>query len=295
MESHETKNVLSQFLREVKTGQENILDVAREVVGDKEQVTVAVQNRVLQPEQPPKPERAESPPRGHVFHTAQAAAEYLAAGYGSEHTVILADAAKREIGLCLNEDAAVGVETCYIRPVVHPVFAPWARLMDEGVIELRRAVLFMQTHRREIVSPKGCELALSLAQVKASTHIEAHFGTPGRGRDAINGVLIKTRVQGQEQTEPVDLPDSITIECPLFVGSESRKLEIDLTLAADGMDKVVVGFTSTHVTAAVMAEFEAMLATLQAKLPDGGVAVLGQLQYGQWQYLGDDEGKDGDA
>ena len=294
MESSEGKNVLSEFLREVKVGQENVLDVSREVLGEgKDKITFAVQNRVLQPEPPLPPERVESPPRQHVFHTAESAAAYLAAGYASEHTVALADAVAQRIGITLDERAIGGVEVCSVTPVLHPIFEPWAVLMKQGPLDLREAVSFLQQHRREIIEPAGRELALDLGQIKASTEIEAHFGTPGKGRDAINGLMVTTRIKGQDQTSPVDLPEFIIIECPLFVGSVARRIEIDLTMAATEAGAVVVMFTSTALTAAVMEEFNAMLDTLAAKLPEGGVAALGRVSYGAgWDYL--ETGKGGD-
>jgi len=275
---------LDTILRRIEKGAETALDVAREALGEgpdaKEKVSIVLANRKLQPEDPRPPLRAESPPRAHVFNDVAGFVAYLEK-FGTRGTVILADVAAQRIGAVLNETAGDGRELLSLAPVLHPLFAPWAAVIDDA-IEIGKFALFLTKHRSAIVH--GREIALLFSQVRIAKHITIH---KGHGLKALNGVICQTEVQGAKSDVPVELPESITLHVPIYAGTEAQDIEVDLTLL-DSDESVAVALTSANLQEAATRTFEAMLAAIRdclGKSDDPPALGLGRLGYGDWKYL----------
>jgi len=249
---------LGGFLRKVAEGKENALEIVKEVLEDgKEKVTIALQNRVLQPEPPLKPERADSPKRAHEFHDVDGLISYLER-YKTENTVVFGDANSGRISVVLDEEASLGFEVLYLSPALHPLFKPWASLIAKGALDITEFAEFLLQNRRVIVEPNARELVLNFSQVRASIRTTVR---KGRGTKAINGVMVESEIQGEGSSEPIDLPETITIETPLYVNTVPREMELDLLVASEG-EKVVVLLGSAMVEEAKYKAFEEMLASV---------------------------------
>jgi hypothetical protein len=293
MSSNDSNNagtVLAEFIRQVREGYENSIAISGGVARDADGTptgevrVVALQNRKLQPEPPEAPQRAESPRRAHVFHDAAGLAAYLEK-YRTESTVVLADVPERAIRVVLDERAADGFEMLHLEPQIHPLFKPWQNLMDRSAdgddIGLKELAEFILLNRRSITAPDGKALAVMFSQVRASTTVTLQ---QGRGRKAVNGIMMTTEIQGQTSTEPADLPDTITINVPLFVGGFVESLEVDILVsAADGGSRLVATVSSPQVEEAMVRAFEVMVADLKA-LP-GVTVALGSPAHRGWEYL----------
>lgn len=273
-------NQISDFLRSVALGTENVLQVVRDLTNDSDHVTVALQNRELLPEALPEPQRSESPPRNHVFYDVAAAAEYLTL-YGGQGTVILADMDGGRMDIVLDEASERGREQLLIKPLPHPLFAEWQATVFDRVMEVNAFAQFVMRHRRYVIEPDGRELALLFSQVTAATSITVNRGG---GKKSVNGVLVETTISGNKRNEPVDLPDSITILVPLFVGSDPVELEVDLLVSARDAETIVVYGSAGGAAEARMAAMQQMLDELKESLPNAVIG-LGSAQYDEWQYL----------
>jgi hypothetical protein len=276
---------IEEFIRKVNKGEENAVDLAQKIRQDgSEQITVALQNRQLQPEPPRPPLRAESPRRCHTFHDVETFAAYLAK-YKTQDTVVLADVPSLLILATLDEKAEDGFETIALRPAIHPLFEPWQELLERAKDEegepltVEAFAEFVMTNRRAVVAPDARELVMVLSQIKASKKITIDRG---RGMKSINGVVIEVSIQGQLKSEIVDLPDSLTLAVPLFIRTDPQQIEIDL-LAVAGATEVYMRAVSADVEQAKVAAFEQMLAECRAI--EGVVVGTGHPQTAAWDYL----------
>lgn len=118
--------------------------------------------------------------------------------------------------------------------------------------------------------------------MRAAVKVEIHRG---RGKDAINGLVVTTEIQGSRAAEHVELPDAIELRTPLYVGTAPVELELDLCVEADKDGEVSVLVTSGTLAEAKVQAFEAMVATIRAGLPAGAVLTLGAPQHEAWNYL----------
>jgi hypothetical protein len=283
--------VIEEFIRNVGRGQENVVDVCKEMLADgkHDRVTVALQNRVLQPEPPAAPAKRESPRRCHVFHDVGGFAAYLVK-YKTANTVILADVANLAITATLDEKAANGFEVIQLKPAVHPLFAPWQDLLAKArsddasdaadePMTVGAFCEFVMTNRRAVVAPDARELVLTLSQVRASKKITIDRG---KGMKSLNGVVIETLIQGASKDEHVELPDSLTLNVPLFVRTSPKQIEIDL-LAVAGDTNVYMKAVSADVDTARVEAFEEMLA--ECRKIEGVIVGTGSPATMAWDYL----------
>jgi hypothetical protein len=91
---------------------------------------------------------------------------------------------------------------------------------------------FME-HRRQI---SGCtkEFLLTLSQIRMSSDVTLFAGG---GADAVNGIIIKTKVGTASDESHVSLPDMITVSMPMYVGTTARDIAIDITVRAGRPDE----------------------------------------------------------
>lgn len=272
-----TPETVHGLLTIAREGEETVLDVTGPA-GDRK---VTVERRRLNAEPPRKPDRAETPPRAHVFHSAKSMGDYLAR-YGGETTVVFADAQGRALHAVVDEVAADGVEHLTMQPQVHDLWRPWGEVVGRTVsLETFRKLVTM--NRRALVTPDGRELAFELNQINASAHVEVYHG---RGKGATNGIKVTTEIQGQRHGEDIPLPDTLVLRVPLFVTDEPREIELDLAFYADREGNVAVAVSTGNVAEALVAAFEGMVKTVRdATAAKKAVVTFGVPAWADWRYL----------
>ncbi len=263
-------------------GKTNILTVAKKLLTEgKESVTLNLETKTV------SPLLAISPRRAHTLHNIEGFVDYLDInGIEGGKTVVLADMARREIQAVLDDTAEHGFEQITFKPVVHPLFEPWRTLLmaEPGVVGLEAFIQVLLTHRRSVVAPDAKDLTMMLSQVRASKKITLHHG---RGKHAVNGLLCETCIEGTNQTDPVDIPDSITIKVPLFLETIAVGLEIDLTLSMGQGEAVIVDCTSADFIEKELELFEkTFLAKIREQFKDKFIVGFGEVDSAAWEFVG---------
>jgi hypothetical protein len=269
----QTNDTIAKLLRRVTEGQESILELSKEG----EVTKVAFGSRKLQPELPVMI-RSESPPRAHVFHTPGSLVDYVTM-YGNDKTVILLDVPAMKGAVVLDETNFDQFECLPFEPVKHPLFSEWAAMLGKRLDVLQFAE-FVMGHRRQVVQPDGREVAMIFSQLQASTKMTV---ARGQGKQALNGVMVETTIQGKKGEAFVELPESITIRLPLFVGEPESEIEIDLLVGAEG-DRLWVSASASGVLAAQFVAFERMADAIKSGCESATVG-LGRVSHGKWDYL----------
>lgn len=268
---------LRSFLRGVAQGDENVIDVMRDLSADGE--VVPGERRVVLTRRPATPERMETPPRAHQFHEVEGFAAYLAQ-YAGAHTVILADLESQRISAVLDETQASGVETVFLVPQTHPLFEPWDELLGMEPVEVMAFAEFVMRNRRAVVEPNGRDLAMLFSQIHASSRTTMQRG---QGKTALNGVMVETVIQGQSHNEVVELPDEITLELPIYVTDASpRRVVVDLLVCERG-GKITVSSSAAGLADLRVRAFLEMLEPLREL--DGPVVSLGSARHVSWEYV----------
>lgn len=272
---------LEKLLKTLPEGQQTVLDIA----GSGPARTVELKVRKLLPEEPRAPKRSESPPRGHVFLSAESLAAYLQR-YGSATTVVYADPQQELISVVLDEKSAVGFEIVTMAPQIHPLWKPWAELAGRP-LKVSDFARFVAQNRRSIVVPEGRDLSLMLSQVRATVTVEIQTG---RGKEAINGLVVSTLIKGEPHRTEVDLPDSITVRSPLYVQTDPKDIELDLCVEATPAGDVVVIVTAGSVAEARVAAFSEMVETIRRGIESlGATLTFGRPAHSSWDYLDESE------
>ena len=275
---------VSQFLESVEIGKANVLNVREQVLPDgTKAVDMQFGQRVLQPEPPSAKPLLRSPRRAHVFHAVEPFRAYLAANAAASCTV-LADVEARRVCAVLDETKETGLEVVSFEAQVHPMLAPWCALLGKSFPVLAFARFCME-NRRSIMSANagndamdGRELALVLSQITATSKTVL---SRGMGVKSINGVMVETEIKGQRRETLVDLPDTITVCAPVFLGCEPRALLFDLLVFASGDDVCV-----TISSASLQEAFEDGMLSFVALLEGiNGVVGLGRINYQPWEVV----------
>lgn len=271
------------LLRKAAEGHSTAFDVVDELSGDGKRLEII--RRKLQPESPESPIRAESKRRDHTFHAVSGFVDYLEC-YGSDHTVVFADADNRKVQAVLDEEAESGREVIDLAPQTHPRWQPWRQMLGQK-IPLAGLFDLVRQNRRAIVEPEGRGLILSLSQVRCSTEVVLHAGQASGKADALNGITIRTKIQGREASENVALPDAIKVLTPVWVDEESQEIEMDLILGAkaDGTE-VWCQLASADIREAEIAAFDGLVEHLRKALTDERFTVThGAFGETEWGYL----------
>lgn len=270
---------LAVEIRNPTEGFETVFEVAEELEGGKRLV---VERRKLQPEPPNPPiapTRAESPPRQHEFHSVETMIAFLDK-YGTPDTVVLCDLKNRKFEAILDSTSQTGFEfvSCVLH--IHPIAARWIGILNRS-IEVQDFAVFVMQNRRSIVDPDGLELAYTFSQVRAAVSIRREIG---KGAKSINGLMVETVINGTKQNAPVDLPQAIAIQTPIFLGGDAYSVEIDLMIDADSDGDVSVVATCSDLDSRMLEACEGMVEQIQRDLPNATVG-LGQPRFGNWKYL----------
>lgn len=225
-------------------------------------------------------QRKESPPTEHVFHEVGGFARYLAK-YGSTDLVVLADTLHMRVAAILDEGADCGREIIQLCPPVHPRLQPWCQHLGQSM-SVETFVLFLREHRRTIIEPPARDVIMALSQIQAKTEVKVH---KGQGKRCLNGVVVKTEIQGVVKDEVVELPETLVISVPLFLGRDPVRIEIDVALDADREGNVIVRMTTGDLTVARYEEFCRIVADLEQALDMKEITfAMGECRYGVWEY-----------
>jgi hypothetical protein len=266
-----TSKQISDLIRSVIPGRETIFQLAEslEEGGDRLEVSFRELPRAL----PDEPEIARPLARSHVFHSIETFAGYL-----NEKSLALADVDSMMIGAVLDETLDHDREEVYFAAKIHPAFAPWHALLGKVTPVIDFAVHCMK-YRRTIVQPDGYELAEVMSQVKASKAVTKWVGV---GKKSINGVMVELEIAGERKGTPVELPDTIAIECPIYIGNTPVHIEIDL-LVTEVREQIVVYCTSTQFEAAKIEAFQQFVQTLTET--GNGTVGFGTLGHREWRLV----------
>lgn len=270
---------IDTLLTRILEGHKTILDVA-EVDGEK-RVEFSLQR--LPAPVPTTPPRQESSARQHVFFEAASFAAYLLRYGTAADTTCYFDPQAEQAWAVLQERAHGGYEVLSFRPQVHPLWKPWSDLVARGRVTLEAFRDFVNQHRRAVRVPEGKALALMLAQIRAAVEVTIH---DGRGRNALNGIVIRSNVQGTDTKELIDLPEEIVLEVPLYVGEPVQRVEMDLVLDASSSGEVTVQIAAGGVQEARVFAFDRMMGTVREALRQiEAVVAYGQPKHVAWAYL----------
>ncbi len=273
---------VNDFLNGLQEGNEHLVDVARKLTEDeggkvKENITFALQKRVLQPEPLNPPVRAESPRRAHEFYSAESFVEYLKENKTTK-TVVLANVDECKIMAVLDEGKKDGFETIVFRPQIHPLFAPWHRLLS-GPVPVQGFALFLLQNKRTIAAPEAAELSMLFSQIRASQKITMHKGI---GKSSINGLVCEVSIVGKVENQEVEIPDLIELFVPLYIDTPSLSVEVDVLVSASDTD-VFVSCSSSDLKVKTVDAFEGMLR--QVREIEGIVIGFGSVSTEPWDYL----------
>ncbi len=272
----ESMTTVEHLLRNIPEGKETIFDLLDE--GGESVKTIDVRRRVLQPEPPIPPvekDVARAKARCHLFNDITTFAGYLKREADAEGAIVLACVDERVITAVLDENDDRDNETIRFAAIEHPLFVPWGGLLENpmGVVDF---ALFAMKHRRAIIDPDGRELAMTFSQVKMSKAVSIFTGV---GKKSLNGVMVDVEIAGERKGMVVDLPETIVIEVPLFVGTSPQRIEIDLLVTNRG-NNVVVYCTAADVERQRIVAFEEMVGTLAEAT--GMLVGLGSIQTRDW-------------
>lgn len=280
--SNDDDNTITTLIREANPGQETVFDLLDQ--GGESVRTIEVRRRDLAPELPQvvaEPNHKENPARRHSFHDVDAFCDYLKAEPKLTDVLILADVDARTLTAVLNETSCeTDREKLTLQAIEHPLFTPWKQLL-KGCTEVIDFSLFCMRNRRAIVEPNGRDVALVFQQVKMSKQVEVNAGV---GTKAINGVMCQVSIAGEVKNELMELPETIAIEVPLFLGTSPQRIEIDLTITGQS-GGVFVFATASDVEAQQVAAFEEMVEKIKSADIPGATVGLGCVQHRDWDRL----------
>lgn len=265
---------VDEVMSELQVGAKTVFDLKKEVSdAGVQSLTVKVE-----PPVPVTPVRAESKRRRHTFYDVASFKAYLE-DYGTDFTVIYGNPQTGIVHAVIDEKAKGGVEVLRFEPMLHPLWKPWETVLLNGSMMLDQFVDFIAKNRRAVRAPSGADLLMMFSQIRASTHSELQRG---KGKKAVNGLMITTEIQGVANKELIELPDFIGIALPIFVRTLPRQIEIDLTVGLKG-DDIQITLAAADLLEAKFAAFEEMFKTLETLT--NMTLTLGEPAHADWDYL----------
>jgi hypothetical protein len=266
-------DAVNGFLEQLSRTHNNSVEVAKRVLDGKENMIVTFKQDVA------VPLRMESPARAHKFWSVDGFIEYLEK-YATEDLVVLANPMDGGMEAVLDERATKGFEVVSFEPLYHPLFKPWAGRIGTRPGHIRDFAKFILEQRHVIASPDARQLAMTLSQIRVSKKVETAMGF---GAQSTNGVMVETKIKGQAQNVEVDLPETITIECPVYMDCRMARMDVSLILE-DDEGGVTVQLISSDVEREKIEATRAMLDKVTSTL--GAVVSLGRVDYSEWSYIG---------
>jgi hypothetical protein len=95
--------------------------------------------------------------------------------------------------------------------------------------------------------------------------------------------MVETKIQGKTAEAFVELPETLTIRLPLFVGEPESDIEIDLLVGSQDTT-IWVSASASGVLDAQLRAFSAMCDRIKEELTEAVVG-LGSVKHGSWKYL----------
>lgn len=250
---------LKDLVRNVVDGTETVFDVIQEVGDGGETGTrVSVGYKALLPE-PLRPVKADAQARNHKFHSLDQFSEYLEREACAETSIVLADFDRRYIVAVLDESDERDRELVSFEAKTHPLFKPWEALIGKAIPVLEFALHVMQ-YRNGVEQPDGRELALMFSQIKASKRVVKHVGI---GPKSLNGVVVEMKIGSEVKETEVELPESVTIDVPLFLSTDPQQLQLDLLVTERGDGELVVFVTAPELEEVRVKAFEQMVRSVR--------------------------------
>ena len=167
-----------------------------------------------------------------------------------------------------------------LTPKINPTFEPWQDMLGKKM-PVTAFAEFLLANRRCIVAPEPKDLISIFSQVRGGIQITREAG---RGNKSINSVTVTVNIQGKTQVDYVDLPESITVNLPIFVRESCQDIELDLLVSATPeTGGIYVVASSSTIELAKINAFNAMLTRL-AEL-SGVVVSTGKPAHAPWNYL----------
>lgn len=266
---------INSFLQDLVKGHNNTVEIAKGMLGGKENIVVTLR-------QPPEtPVRREPQAICHVFTELGGFIDYLRIYADPHGVVVLADAQSGQMEATLDELDPAGRETVRFWPMRHPLFAPWNTM--EAKMPIQDMARFVLVNRGVVTDPDPKLLHLIFSQIKVNATVEA---LQGAGKNKTNGLMVTQTIKGKVDQQVVEIPETITIRCPMFVGdTETQDITFDVCVDAKNPESpVYCTLTSPDIAVKTMSAIEAMLGKIKEALPNGIVG-FGNIAYTPWEYL----------
>lgn len=275
---------IHNLIRAPEKGKETVFELANELDAEGNETgakVLKIERRDLQPLPAEEADLSQSRARSHHFHAAEGFIGYVKKYGSKENAVLFADAKRRIVEASLNELDEHDREIVALEPMTHPRWEPFRRTLGK-TMRLEDMVQLLRENRRAIED--GALIVGVMSQVTCATEVTLH---KGEGRNALNGVLVKTKVSGGgTNSSPVALPESITIVTPILVDEDVQTIEVDLILSAskDGTE-VFAQLSSADLKDAEITAFDGLIGKLRQECPDM-LVTHGSLQERSWRRVG---------
>lgn len=268
---------IEEFIRTLRPGFETIFDLVKSSDGSTAGITVG--HRELQPEPVAEPELSRSPKRNHEFHEIQSFLEYITKT-ATANSVVLADAHRLTATYVINEGSLNGRETCTFIPTLNPLLETWL----EGPWRATDFAQFVIENRR-MITEDARDIAFLFRQLRMAKNIIIE---KGKGKNAINGVMVEVKIgpsgSGDTQQTPLELPDTIQISTPVFLGQSTPiPLEFDLFVYSDKDDQVMVSATNANIKLEIYEQFVESINGLKQDCPENVLVTFGQYLTEPWE------------
>lgn len=271
---------IDHVLRNQENGRETVIDIANELDEDEvphRRVTFGM--RDVAPEVI-EPTIAEARARDHEFHSLKEFGDYLVRECQPiSNAVALADVSENRIVAVLDEKTGNDREQISFLAKLHPLFQPWWDLIGKST-DVREFALFVMQQRSSIVRPEGREMALLFSQVKSSKKVTKRVGF---GAKAINGVMVEIQIGSESKEHEIELPESVDLFVPLFLGLSQTSVTLDLVVHEDKSGNLCVGVTAPGIEERRVEAFSDMVDSLREQTEM--IVGLGQVKHRDWRTI----------
>ena len=225
----------------------------------------------------PLPRKLPSLRRNHVVYDARTFASYVNK-YGNDDTVILADPEESVIVAILDEKAGEGGrENVNLALQIHPRWLPWSVILG---VRLKLDVLIKVCRVNRDTIYDGKQLVFALSQIRSSVEITKY---DGKGRTALNGMLIKTKIEGARGEDIVELPETIVLDTAMYLGTEGRRIELQLVLEVNADEGVTAQLFCGEAEVVRFAIFEKLVTDIREALTlEDAIVGLGEPRFRSW-------------
>lgn len=277
---YEIVDSVATLLRRATEGSETVFDIqekdgVRRVEIVRRQAAPELPQLLREPLPLDRPKR-----RSHEFHDHAAFAKYVNRESDPLRCLVLADATEEIIAAVLDEHPELQPEIVSMKPTIHPMFEPWLEILDKPIPVLQFG-LFCARNRSTITKPNGRQVALVFQQIKMAKTVEVNRGV---GAKALNGIVIQTDISGQSTSDLVEIPETIEITVPIYVGSHAINIPFDI-LITEERDAVVVYVTCPLLAARRSEAFESFVLEIQETLGADYIVGLGSIEHAAWNTI----------